>query len=95
MGTHKTSLLIDNHRARRENLALCANKIPLKSTGESVYYIGKTLELMGIACLGAGLYLGCVNPYGYSESKAMGVEMGFLTLGVLVFFVGRLIEKRQ
>jgi hypothetical protein len=60
-----------------------------------VYYIGKTLEMMGIACLGAGLYLGCVNPYSYSESKAMGVEMGFLTLGVLVFFVGRLIEKHQ
>lgn len=50
---------------------------------------------MGIACLGAGLYLGCANPFDYSESKAMGVEMGFLTLGVLVFFVGRLIEKRQ
>ena len=50
---------------------------------------------MGIACLGAGLYLGCVNPFNYSESKAMGVEMGFLTLGVLIFFVGRLIEKRQ
>jgi hypothetical protein len=64
-------------------------------TGECVYYIGKTLELMGIACLGAGLYLGCLNPYDYSESKAMGVEMGFLTLGVLVFFVGRLIEKRS
>ena len=60
-----------------------------------MYYIGKTLELMGIACLGAGLYLGCVNPFDYSESKAMGVEMGFLTLGVLIFFVGRLIEKHQ
>ena len=59
------------------------------------YYIGKTLELMGIVCLGAALYLGCYNPYGYSESKAMGVEMGFLTLGVLVFFVGRLIEKHS
>ena len=67
----------------------------LKYRGECVYYIGKTLELMGIACLGAGLYLGCLNPYDYSESKAMGVEMGFLTLGVLVFFVGRLIEKRS
>jgi len=64
------------------------------STGALVYYIGKTLELMGIACLGAGLYLGCANPYGYSEAKAMGVEMGFLTLGILLFFVGRLIEKR-
>ena len=65
------------------------------TAGEFVYYIGKTLELMGIVCLGAGLYLGCLNPYDYSESKAMGVEMGFLTLGVLVFFIGRLIEKRS
>lgn len=65
------------------------------SGGRVYYYIGKTLELMGIACLGAGLYLGCANPYGYSEAKAMGVEMGFLTLGVLIFFIGRLIEKRS
>ena len=62
---------------------------------ESVYYIGKTLELMGIVCLGAALFLGLVNPYDYSEAKAMGVEMGFLTLGVIVFFIGRLIEKQQ
>ncbi len=60
-----------------------------------MYYIGKTFELMGIVCLGAALYLGWVNPFDYSESKAMGVEMGFMTLGVLIFFVGRLIEKRQ
>ena len=50
---------------------------------------------MGIVCLGAALFLGIVNPHDYSETKAMGVEMGFLTLGVIVFFVGRLIEKRQ
>lgn len=60
-----------------------------------MYYIGKTLELMGIVCLGAALFLGIVNPYDYSETKAMGVEMGFLALGVIVFFLGRLIEKRQ
>ncbi len=60
-----------------------------------MYYIGKTLELMGIACLGAALYLVFVNPFDYTESQAMGVEMGFLMLGVLVFFVGRLIEKRS
>ena len=63
--------------------------------GGSVYYIGKTLELMGIVCLGAGLFLALVNPFDYSESKAMGIEMGFLTLGILIFFVGRLIEKRS
>lgn len=50
---------------------------------------------MGIVCLGAGLFLALVNPFDYSESKAMGVEMGFLTLGILIFFVGRLIEKRS
>ncbi len=59
-----------------------------------MYYIGKTLELMGIVCLVAALYLGLVNPYGYSPNKAMGVEMGFLALGIIVFFIGRLIEKR-
>ena len=60
-----------------------------------MYYIGKTLELMGIACLGAALFFAFVNPFDYSESKVMGVEMGLLTLGILIFFVGRLIEKRQ
>lgn len=60
-----------------------------------MYYFGKTLELMGIACLGAALFLGLVNPFEYSETKAMGVEMGFLTLGIVVFFIGRLIEKRS
>ena len=63
--------------------------------GEQVYYIGKTLELMGIVCLGAALFLGLVNPFEYSEAKAMGVEMGFLALGIIVFFVGRLIEKQR
>ncbi len=60
-----------------------------------MYYFGKFLELTGIACLGAALFLGIVNPFGYSETKAMGVEMGFLALGIIVFFVGRLIEKQR
>ncbi len=62
---------------------------------DRVYYIGKTLELMGITCLAAALFLGIFNPFGYSETKAMGVEMGFLALGVVIFFVGRLIEKQE
>ena len=71
--------------------------MPLSSNsiGETVYYIGKTLELMGIACLGAALILVFTNPFNYSESKLMGIEMGFLALGILIFFVGRLIEKRS
>lgn len=60
-----------------------------------MYYIGKTLELMGITCLAAALFLGIFNPFGYSESKAMGIEIGFLALGVVIFFVGRLIEKQE
>ena len=50
---------------------------------------------MGITCLAAALFLGVFNPFGYSETKAMGVEMGLLALGVVIFFVGRLIEKQQ
>lgn len=60
-----------------------------------MYYIGKTLELMGITCLVAALVLGILNPLGYSETKAMGVEIGFLALGVVIFFVGRQIEKQE
>ncbi len=50
---------------------------------------------MGIVCLGAALFFAFVNPYEYSESKVMGVEMGFLALGIIIFFIGRLIEKRR
>ena len=59
-----------------------------------MFFIGKTLEFIGLAFLASGLYLGCANPYGLSEARAMGVEMGSLALGILTFFVGRLIEKR-
>ncbi len=59
-----------------------------------MFFIGKILELIGLAFLASGLYLGCANPYGLSEARAMGVEMGSLALGILTFFVGRLIEKR-
>ncbi len=59
-----------------------------------MFFVGKVLELMGLVLLGAGLYLGCVNPYGLSEGKSMGVEMGSLVVGILIFFIGRLLEKR-
>ena len=89
MGTHQKSLLIVSN----------ANKSPifdiLFESGGSVFFIGKALELIGLAFLGAGLYIGCVNPYGLSEGKAMGVEMGSLATGILIFFLGRLLEKHQ
>jgi len=63
--------------------------------GGDVFIIGKTLELMGMAFLAVGLYVGCANPTGLSEGKAMGAEMGSLIAGILIFFVGRMLEKHQ
>ena len=60
-----------------------------------MFFVGKVLELMGIVLLGSGgLYLGCANPYSLSEGKSMGVEMGSLAVGILIFFIGRMLEKR-
>ena len=58
-----------------------------------MFFIGKALELTGMVFLAAGLYLGCANPYGLSEGESMGVEMGSLAVGILIFFIGRLLEK--
>lgn len=91
MGAHQKPLLVCCYRTRYDNRILLSSN----SIGEFVYYIGKTLELMGIACLGAALLFVFTNPLDYSESKLMGIEMGLLTLGILIFFVGRLIEKRS
>ncbi len=59
-----------------------------------MFIIGKVLELIGMSLLGAGLYVGCVNPYGFTEGAAMGAEVASLALGILIFFIGRTIEKR-
>ena len=59
-----------------------------------MFIIGKVLELIGISLLGAGLYVGCVNPYGLSEGAAMGAEVTSLVVGILIFFIGRTVEKR-
>lgn len=59
-----------------------------------MFFIGKVLELIGISLLGVGLYVAIVKPFGLSEGRAMGFEMGSLIVGSLIFFVGRLIEKR-
>ena len=59
-----------------------------------MFIIGKALELIGMAFLGAGLYVGCAKPYGLSEGAAMGAEVTSLAIGILIFFIGRTIEKR-
>ncbi len=58
-----------------------------------MFLVGKTLELVAIALLAVGLYLGFANPYGLSEGQSMGIEMGSLAVGVLIFFIGRSLEK--
>ncbi len=59
-----------------------------------MFIIGKVLELIGMSLLGAGLYVGFIKPYGLSEGGAMGVEVTSLVVGILIFFIGRTIEKR-
>ena len=58
-----------------------------------MFILAKTLELIGMSLLAVGLYVGCVNPSGLSEGKAMGAEMGSLVAGILIFFIGRMLEK--
>ena len=59
-----------------------------------MFFVGKVLELMGIVLLGVGLYLGCAKPFEMSDGESMGAEMGSLAVGILIFFIGRLLEKR-
>ena len=59
-----------------------------------MFIIGKVLELIGMSLLGAGLYVGCAKPYGLSEGGAMGLEVASLAIGILIFFIGRTLEKR-
>ena len=87
MGQHQKSLLNPSIRLLIRNISF--------APGGIVFLIGKTLELIGMAFLGAGLYIGCINPHGLSEGKAMGAEMGSLVIGILIFFLGRTLEKRR
>lgn len=87
MGQHQKSLLNPSIRSLIRDISF--------ARGGAVFLIGKTLELIGMAFLGAGLYIGCINPHGLSEGKAMGAEMGSLAIGILIFFLGRTLEKRR
>jgi hypothetical protein len=67
----------------------------------ALFYAGKVLELVGITSLGAGLLIGMGNhthlvaPLGpMSADKAMGLELAFFVAGVLMFGLGRWIERR-
>ena len=64
------------------------------------FYTGKVLELIGITSLGAGLLIGVGNHTGLaapvgrmSGEKAMGYELVLLVAGVIVFGIGRWLER--
>lgn len=65
------------------------------------FYIGKTLELVGITSLGVGLLIGVGNhthlaaPIGaMSPERAMWIELFFFLAGMAVFTLGRYLERR-
>ena len=51
-----------------------------------VFYCAKLLELIGFAHVGYALFIGL------SEEHSMGPELKLLTLGALLFSIGRLLE---
>lgn len=60
------------------------------------FYVGKTLELIGITSVGVGLLIGGVFPGKIgSPERAMSVELLFFGMGVGFFLAGRWIERRS
>ena len=64
------------------------------------FYVGKVMELIGLTSLGAGLIIGVGNHTGLaapigqmSGEKAMGYELLLFIAGMIVFGIGRWIER--
>ena len=53
-----------------------------------MFYLAKTLELIGITTVGFGLM------YGLTHDRGLEFEMNMLFAGAGIFFVGWLIEGR-
>lgn len=53
-----------------------------------VYYLGKTLQLIGMVNLLVGLYVGL------TEEGGMWPELYLFLIGSLLFLLGLLLEKR-
>lgn len=53
-----------------------------------VFYVAKLLELIGFAHVGYALFVGL------TEENSMGPELRLLLLGVLLFSIGRLLERK-
>lgn len=52
-------------------------------------YLAKALQLFGMLNLVVGLYIGLTDPHG------MWTELYLLGIGSAVFFLGRLLERRE
>jgi hypothetical protein len=53
-----------------------------------MYYLGKTLEMLGMTSLMVALFVGI------TDDQGMAQEYLFLGIGIALFFVGRVLEKQ-
>ncbi len=52
-----------------------------------MFYLAKLIQAIGFADVGYGLYIGTASP------KGMGQELRLLLLGIVIFYLGRVLEK--
>ena len=55
-----------------------------------MFFVARALQLIGLADVGVGLYLGITDAGGVG----MWRELEFATVGLVVFYLGRLLERR-
>ena len=55
-----------------------------------MFFLAKALQANGILFVGVGLYLGITDAGGVG----MWRELEFATVGLVVFYLGRLLERR-
>ena len=53
-----------------------------------MFYLAKAIQALGFADVGYALYVGV------TEEHAMGREVRLLLMGIGVFYLGRLLERR-
>jgi hypothetical protein len=53
-----------------------------------MFYLGKALELLGMTSLMVALFVGITDEHGMAQ------EYLFLGIGIVVFVLGRLLEKQ-
>ena len=53
-----------------------------------MYYLGKALEMLGMTSLMVALFIGA------TDEQGMAKEYLFLGIGIVMFLVGRVLEKQ-